>query len=108
MPIYKNNKIAVNKSPLYDEIFEKRGLKKINQYRTMPFSGLDVDTIMVSEYVWRAGDSLQKLSRMFYKTYDYWWVIGFVNKKPTDAHYKMGDTVYIPSNPSYIADNVGG
>tara|TARA_Y100001938_G_scaffold149482_1_gene236456 strand:- start:861 stop:1187 length:327 start_codon:yes stop_codon:yes gene_type:complete len=107
MPIFRNNRTGINKNPLYDELLEKRGLPKIEHFRTMPFSGLDTDTIMVSEYIWRAGDSLQKLSRTFYRTYEYWWVIGFVNKKPTDAHYKLGDTVYIPTDPSYIADNIG-
>ena len=107
MPKYKNKKTAVNKNSLYDDMFEKRGVTKIEQLKTMTFTGLDVDTIMVSEYVWSSTDSLQKLSRTFYDTYEYWWVIGLVNKKPTDAHFKIGDTVYIPTDPSYIANNIG-
>jgi len=107
MPKYKNRDIATNKNSLYEDLFEKRGVTKINQYRTMPFSGLDFDTIMVQEYRWRSSDSLQKLSRTFYSTYNYWWVIGLVNKKPTDAHYTIGDKVYIPADPSIIAESVG-
>ena len=108
MPIYKNNRKAINKHPLFEDILERRGVESINQYRSMPFTGLSFDTILVQEYIWKFGDSLHKLSQTFYDTYDFWWVIAFVNKKPTDAHYKFGDTVYIPSNPRKIADEIGG
>jgi hypothetical protein len=25
-----------------------------------------------------------------------WWLIGWYNQKPTEAHFKIGDTVLIP------------
>jgi len=107
MPKYKNRKKAINQNDMYEEIFEKRGVNHIVQHYSMPFSGLDFDSVLVNEYTWKVGDSLQRLSQTFYETYDLWWVIAFVNKKPTDAHYKVGDTVYIPSNPRMIADKIG-
>jgi len=107
MPKYKNRKLGHNDNSLFDGIFEKRGVTRITQYRTMPFTGLDFDTIMVQEYIWMVRDSLHKLSQTFYNTYDLWWVIAFVNQKPTDAHYKVGDKIYIPSNPQKIANQIG-
>lgn len=47
-------------------------------------------------YVWRMGDKLRKLSADFYGDSYFWWVIGWFNMKPTDAHWKAGDTVYVP------------
>lgn len=108
MPIYENSKIATNHHNLYEEIFEKRGVESIRQYKSMPFTGIDFDTLMVQEYTWTVKDSLHKLSHFFYQTYEYWWIIGFVNQKPTDAHYNIGDTIYIPSNPREIAKKIGG
>jgi len=107
MPKYKNEKNAINSSDLYQELFENRGIKFARQRRTFVFTGLDFDTIQVSEYVWRQGDSLYKLSNLFYGTLDFWWVIAFVNKKPTDAHYNYGDTIFIPKDPMLIVEAIG-
>ena len=107
MSRYKKNKKARNNSEKYEEVFEKRGREFIDQTRTMPFSGLDFDTINASKYIWKSTDSLQRLSHIFYGTYKFWWVIGFVNKKPTDAHYSIGDEIYIPSDPYLVYNKIG-
>jgi len=26
-----------------------------------------------------------------------WWVLAWYNKKPTESHFSVGDTVYIPT-----------
>tara|TARA_Y100001937_G_C6972742_1_gene264072 strand:- start:48 stop:374 length:327 start_codon:yes stop_codon:yes gene_type:complete len=108
MPKYKNKKTAVNSSEKYEEMFKKRGREKILQTRTMPFTGLDFDSINATPYVWKSTDSLHKISQFFYGTIDFWWVIAFVNKKPTDAHYNIGDEIYIPTDPFVIHDHIGG
>ena len=108
MPRYKYERYTRNADDFYQELFDRRGLKLINHRRTIYFKGLDTDTIQASEYIWKTGDSLQKLSRTFYGSYDYWWVIGYINKKPTDAHYSLGDTIFIPVDPYTISDKIGG
>ncbi len=107
MPKYRNRDTAINESSIFQDILDRRGVKKISQLRTMPFSGLDISSILVSEYIWTTKDSLHRVSQTFYGTYEYWWVIAMVNQKPTDAHYKNGDIIYIPSNPSSLANKIG-
>jgi nucleoid-associated protein YgaU len=51
-----------------------------------------------TEYQWKYGDKLYKLAQRFYGDSKLWWVIAHVNMRPTDSHYKPGDTVIIPSN----------
>lgn len=108
MPKYVKQSSAINNNDLYEELFENRGIKFVKQRRTFTFSGVDLDSVATTEYYWRTGDSLHRISHLFYGTLDYWWVIALVNKKPTDAHYKLGDIVLIPSSPVSIADSVGG
>ena len=62
------------------------------------FSGLDFDTILVSDYVWKQNDSLHKLSQMFYNTYEYWWVIAWWNSYGVEADVKNGALLTIPIN----------
>ena len=41
------------------------------------------------EHVWTKTDKLHHLSRRYYGTNDYWWIIGLVNDKPTDGHSEL-------------------
>ena len=43
-------------------------------------------------------------SYLYYNDSKYWWTIALTNSKPTDAHFSIGDIVYIPENPYYIAE----
>lgn len=107
MPKYLNDEKAILESELYSEILEKKGLKYLTIRRTADFDnlkGLNVD--IKAEYTWSYGDNLIKLSNKFYGTSAHWWVIGFVNKKPTDSHFKIGDIVYIPSSPYLVTERL--
>ena len=42
------------------------------------------------------GDKLYKFAHEYYGDPNLWWVIAWYNNKPTDAHFKLGETVYIP------------
>jgi hypothetical protein len=53
-----------------------------------------------SEYQWKYGDKLYKLSQKFYGDPKLWWVIAHVNLRPTDSHYSPGDTLIIPNRNS--------
>jgi hypothetical protein len=46
--------------------------------------------------VYTMGDRLYKFAYEYYGDVDYWWIIAWYNNKPTDAHFKIGDVVYIP------------
>jgi hypothetical protein len=46
--------------------------------------------------IYSTGDKLYKFAYEYYGNVDYWWIIAWYNNKPTDAHFKIGDIVYIP------------
>jgi|TARA_R110002020_G_scaffold192518_1_gene392689 hypothetical protein len=56
---------------------------------------LDLD---FENYIWTVGDRYYKLSTAFYGSPNYWWVIAWFNKKPTESHIKVGDVIRIPTS----------
>ena len=96
MPKYKNSKKAVNDSDAYSELFERRGVTKIEQFRTMQFekhTDVQIETI---RHVWSQGDKFYKLSYQYYGNIDCWWLIAYFNSLPTEAHLTYGDIILIP------------
>jgi hypothetical protein len=105
MPSYTNDKNAILSADIYSEVFERRGVKFLNIRRTKDFSVLrTVQVEVASEHIWTKTDSLHKLANKYFGSYDSWWVIAIVNKKPTDAHYSIGDIVYIPSEINVVKE----
>ena len=103
MPKFKNDQEGILSSDLYSEVFERKGRKFLKIRRTKDLSVIRGIEIEVStEHIWSYGDSLHKLSNKFYGTNENWWIIGLLNKKPTDGHYKIGDIVYIPRDINKI------
>ena len=93
---YENVLFFRNIDRLYHPTFETRGVPYIDQYATNifqkgPSAGVTVETVY-----WETGDRLDKLAFRAYGDATYWWVIARYNQKPTDAHYALGDTVFIP------------
>ena len=102
---YINTKFFKNKLRIYDNVFEDRGVKHINQYMTAKFKPLTASqraSIRVTEVMWQPGDRLEKLASAAYGDGSYWWLIARYNNKPTDAHYTVGDQVLIPGPFSLI------
>lgn len=105
MPKFKEKNIGILSNQLYFDVFEERGVKSLRIRKTVDFKNLKGREFdILSEHVWTHGDSLLKLSFKFFGKQDFWWVIGLVNNKPTDAHYKIGDIVYLPSSPYQIVE----
>lgn len=107
MPSYRNNESAIIDSDLYSEVKEKRGIKTLRANRTVSFKEMQGQEVeILNEHTWAFGDTLIKLSLRYFNNPDYWWTIGILNKKPTDAHYSYGDIVFIPRNPQKIDGSV--
>ena len=105
MPKYSKDNKAVLSSDLYFEVLEKKGVKSLVIRKTTTFDKLQgTELDVAAEHIWSHGDNLRKLSNTYYSESQYWWTIGLANSKPTDAHYSVGDVVYIPSNPFHIAE----
>ena len=107
MPKYRNDDIAINDNELYKNILEKRGLRKIEQYKTKTFLGyVDSELTSYSTHTWSMGDRYYKLSYQHYGVYQYWWVIALFNNKPTEGHLEYGDVIKIPDNPEFLIAGV--
>lgn len=108
MPKYINEKTGILQTDLYKEKLAARGLTKVKLTRTINFNGIrDFDIYVKDEVVWSYGTTLHKLSVKYYSDAKYFWIIGLVNNKPTDAHFTIGDSVIIPENPEALNLEIG-
>jgi len=88
-----------NEEELYEEFFEERGVNGITHYRTAKWNVLtpEIRSKFIREkYVWKAGDSYQKLAFDFYGNPKLWWVLAWYNMAPTEGHMKVGQILYVP------------
>ena len=105
MPKYPNNNDAILTDDTHFSLLERRGRKFLKFKRTKRFDKLsDLELEVLGEHVWAKNDKLFRLSLKYYGTIEYWWVLGSINKKPTDAHYEIGDILFIPSNPTLVVE----
>ena len=97
---YDSRDLFFNTSTAYrDEFFRDRDVKQILQYKTARFSfptNEQISTIESIPHRWGATDRLYNVAHDYYGYGSLWWVIAWFNKKPTAAHFKIGDIVYIP------------
>ena len=97
---YTNTTIFKNNDPNYRKtLFEKRGISQTFQYSTYSFEypdNEDIASFQNISRVWGASEKLYNIAAEYYGSPEYWWVIAWYNKKPTEAHFNIGDTYYIP------------
>jgi len=90
-----------NRAKRYKNIFKDRGVKVIKHFSAPKFFILtdeQIQNIRVEPLIWKLGDRFYKLADKEYGDPNLWWVIAFYNRKPTDFHVKLGETVFIPKN----------
>jgi hypothetical protein len=96
---YDGRKIVINDSDMYRNKIRERGQKLLKQYVTGKMiypTAAQISKLNIIPHVWSYGDRYSKLAYEFYGDTELWWVLAWYNKKPTDFHVKMGDSVYIP------------
>ena len=97
---YSGRETFVNEAEGYQkEFLSQRDLKKIIQFKTAKIgypSNEEIASLTVGTKTWGATDKLYNLANDAYGSPELWWIIAWFNKKPTAAHFKVGDTVYIP------------
>jgi len=100
----KDRTIKANKDPMYAKHFEARSIKKIpGQYNTGKIhypTEEELADIVVIEETWTLGDRFYKYAKKYYNNEEYWWLIAWINQKPTEHHFKVGDKVKIIPNLS--------
>jgi len=103
MSRYLRREKAVNRKEQYDKLFEKRGVRRIIQYRS-PSDSFIPDEALATVDCWRvswtAGVTYEKLAQQFYGDFRNWWIIAAFNRKPTESHAKHGDVIRIPKDLS--------
>jgi uncharacterized membrane protein YfhO len=103
MTANRYNKISVflNEDADYKKVFKKRfdNTDSIEQYGTQKLDYpefFDVFSFNYKTHIWGLGDRYYKLAHFYYGDSQYWWVIAWFNKKPTEQHVKLGDTIKVP------------
>jgi len=108
MPEYNNEKRAILEDELYQEKLDEKGVEFLKIRRTITFDALAGEEIQIQPYRrWRQGDTLYRIAFETFGSYDNWWTIALVNNKPTDAHFNVGDEIFIPVHPSKIKNLIG-
>ncbi len=97
---YKDSVEFVNATEGYKKVFKERyGERGIRQ---LPITSLkyptqqEYDDIEVANVVWKQGDRFYKIAAEFYSSPEFWWVIAWFNKKPTEQHVKLGEVILVP------------
>ena len=96
---YIDREVKRNVNRMYNNFFFNRGVNFITQFTTPTFEYPDdllIRDLNIKKEVWKTGDRMFKYAHNEYGDVNYWWVIAFFNKKPTDNHFELGDMIYIP------------
>jgi len=56
---------------------------------------------------WSVGQRFYKLADKYYGDPQYWWVIAFFNKTPTEQSLNLGDAVQIPLPLELVLSDIG-
>lgn len=87
-------------SKLREKIYSRMNVEEVIQTETLRLNDLSEEDLRLNfTYVERIigqGDKMYKYAHDIYGNADYWWIIAWFNSKPTDAHCKIGDVLYIP------------
>ena len=100
MARYKSSKIFNNSLDYYEYLRENRNIKIIDHYATPILKNPTIaerTRIISNSHIWSFGDRFYKLADQYYGNSEYWWVIAWFNKKPTEGHLKIGDLILIPT-----------
>ena len=110
MSRYDNRRLVINNNEQYDELFEKRKIKRIEHYVSPALrhpSALERSQLMLIPHVWTTGDRLYKLAYDHYGDESLWWIIAWFNGRPTEAHVHLGDLIQIPKPLNRVYDMLG-
>lgn len=94
----KRTEQLIPKEGVYRELLDNRGIGKngITTYASPEYNETSAEDMEVILHVWTIGDRFYKLSYKYYGSTKYWWIIAKYNKKPTETHVEIGDTLQIP------------
>ena len=96
---YSNRRLINDDNFLLEKKLFNKGVESFIHYESPKIVYPDIKKIQdlnTIKHIWKQGDSFEKLSFTYYNDSSYWWVIATFNQKPTEQHYLVGDSIYIP------------
>jgi hypothetical protein len=111
MPIRYNKRSVLNDTrPINRKRIVERNSNSVTYYSADSLkhpTQEDYNRVGSRPVIWDHTTRLTKLSNQYFGSFEYWWVIAWWNKKPTDAHFNIGDVVYIPNNLTLALEALG-
>ena len=107
---YDSRQTAINSNTMYKGVFNNRGLKHINQFRTGKLrypTSKEISNLVLVSRTWRQGDHYYKLANEYYNSPTYWWVIAHFNQKPLESDIEFGDVIRIPTPLELVLSYIG-
>jgi nucleoid-associated protein YgaU len=95
---------------VYSEKFNKNKRLFLSKLATLNIKYPEFSDVLNFDYashVWSAGDRYYKLSFQHYGDPQYWWVIAWFNKKPTEGHVSAGDIIRVPKPIGEVLSTLG-
>ena len=83
----------------YSSFLNERGYKSLTHFACKEYkypTPLEILELTLIPIIWKFGEKFYKLASVHYGDPTLWHVIAFYNKRPTDAHVKEGETIYVP------------
>ena len=98
--------VSIGDNGLYHDIVKKRDVRNVMLHKTAILQNPEIlianPAIEEEVTTWRPASKLWRISEVHYGEGRFYWIIGLYNDKPTDAHWEVGDTVYIPKPLSIV------
>ena len=88
-----------NDNDLYRRRLQDKNVKEFYHYGKLRLNPITIEerkTLTTRTHSWGPTDTLYKLSFEYYGIKDYWWLIGWYNKKPMDFMYRQSEMLHIP------------
>ena len=109
---YKNSGLVENSDVRYRQEYKNRfkNLKQLKHLETTTLRYPAFNEIKRFEIInrhWTTGDRFYKFASQYYGDPNYWWIIAWFNKKPTEHHVKLGDVIKIPQPLSSVLSSFG-
>ena len=111
MPRFRSAQFFKNNDEMYYGMIKSRNLKFINQMGTPELTYPDTsffDNYEVIRHEWQDSDKLWKLSEKYYGSPQYWWVIAYTNKIPSEFELNSGDIIDIVMPLRAILNKIEG
>lgn len=84
-----------------NELVKKRDRNIIRHYRSgdklKHLNDRQIARLSLVSHVWKQTDTFYKVSNDVYDNPDYWWIVAWFNKTPTEFHLDSGDVIHVPT-----------